>query len=282
MIGVDSEPAVFATPIFVACGAPAECTTRASRRWRETARLALAAAALWMIMAPMLAGARAEMLAAPTAAPMPAPAPAPAAPRAPAEGQVGPTSRLSAPPGPGAAGGKAPRAGAGVAAGNREPLGAGGGPKPPRPQGAASPAAQGQQAGTSVARPPAAAPATVPAEATPGLPPPPSTETVFASSILGRPVLGPNDQEIGHVVDVLVDAAGVPRAAVVDFGGFMGVGNRRIAVDWAALRFPVPGSDAPLKLTLSEDEIKAIPQYSDPSRPVTVVGHAGPAPVPGP
>src|SRR6266849_2785320 len=37
--------------------------------------------------------------------------------------------------------------------------------------------------------------------------------------------------------DVLVDRSGIVRAAVIDFGGFLGVGSRKIVVDWNALHF---------------------------------------------
>jgi len=39
---------------------------------------------------------------------------------------------------------------------------------------------------------------------------------------------------MGRIVDVIVDLAGVVRAAVIDFGGFLGVGSRKIVVDWNA------------------------------------------------
>ena len=42
---------------------------------------------------------------------------------------------------------------------------------------------------------------------------------------------------MGRIVDVIVDRAGAVRAAVIDFGGFLGVGSRKIVVDWNALRF---------------------------------------------
>src|ERR1700731_1029602 len=58
-----------------------------------------------------------------------------------------------------------------------------------------------------------------------------------AASVLGRPVRGPDGHDVGRIVDVLVDQAGHPRAAVIDFGGFMGVGSRKIAVDWHLLHF---------------------------------------------
>ena len=45
---------------------------------------------------------------------------------------------------------------------------------------------------------------------------------------------------MGRIVDVLVDRSGQVRAAIIDFGGFLGVGSRKIAVDWNALHFPPP------------------------------------------
>src|ERR1700749_3449274 len=61
--------------------------------------------------------------------------------------------------------------------------------------------------------------------------------TNTAEAILGRSVIDANGESIGRLIDVLVDANGVPEAAVIEFGGFMGVGNRKVAVHWSALRF---------------------------------------------
>ena len=58
-----------------------------------------------------------------------------------------------------------------------------------------------------------------------------------ARAVLGQMVADPDGKEIGRLVDVLVGDQGQPQAAVIDFGGFMGVGNRKIAVDWNALHF---------------------------------------------
>ena len=48
------------------------------------------------------------------------------------------------------------------------------------------------------------------------------------------------DENMGRIVDVLVVRSGQVRAAIIDFGGFLGVGSRKIAVDWSALHFPAP------------------------------------------
>src|SRR5215475_12572488 len=87
--------------------------------------------------------------------------------------------------------------------------------------------------------------------ATPNLRAP--TVTVFeqqeVQGILGREVRSGANENMGRIVDVLVDRNGQVRAAIIDFGGFLGVGNRKIAVAWNALRFPSdPNKTEPIGL----------------------------------
>lgn len=89
-------------------------------------------------------------------------------------------------------------------------------------------------------------------------------------SLIDRSVIGEEKAVIGHVVDVLVDAKGQPAALVVDAGGILGMGNRRIAIAWE--RFALAGrkpKDA-LQLPMTEAQVKAAPAY-DGSETVTVV-----------
>jgi hypothetical protein len=109
---------------------------------------------------------------------------------------------------------------------------------------------------------------------------PAPTAKVAASGIIGRKVVGPDNNEIGHVIDVLVDAGSNPRAAVIDFGGFLGVGARKIAVNWSDLTFPPTGSDADIRLDLTADQIRAAPAYTDQTKPASVVQPPPLSPVP--
>ncbi|MBV1698516.1 MAG: PRC-barrel domain-containing protein [Hyphomicrobiales bacterium] len=93
--------------------------------------------------------------------------------------------------------------------------------------------------------------------------------------ILGREVRSTTDENMGRIVDVLVDRAGQVRAAIIDFGGFLGVGSRKIAVDWNALHFPQPGkSGEKIVLELTRDQVKSAPQYQE-GKPVVVLGASG-------
>ncbi len=109
----------------------------------------------------------------------------------------------------------------------------------------------------------------------------PSNQVV---AVLGLAVKGDAGKEIGRIVDVLVDRTGAPRAAVIDVGGFLGMGSRKVAVEWPALRF-VMGKAAAATLAIPSAMIKSAPAY-DPAKPVEALGlpevppaapHAAPA-----
>ena len=128
-------------------------------------------------------------------------------------------------------------------------------------------------------------PAPVPgpaAKATPDAPKepaPPASVTVIgaydARGILGRDVKSTAGENMGRIVDVIVDRAGTVRAAVIDFGGFLGVGSRKIVVDWSALHFgQVTNKKESITLELTLEQVKAAPEYKE-DTPIVVLGAAG-------
>jgi hypothetical protein len=94
--------------------------------------------------------------------------------------------------------------------------------------------------------------------------------------VLGKEIRSSADEDMGRVVDVLVDQAGHVRAAVIDFGGFLGVGNRKVVVDWTALHFAPADQRDRISLDLTRDQVKQAPEYK-PGKPVVVLGALGPA-----
>jgi PRC-barrel domain protein len=131
---------------------------------------------------------------------------------------------------------------------------------------------------TEKVEPPPAAGTTTP----PAAPSPPQVTpeiTVLnkheVEGVLGRDVRSAADEDMGRIVDVLVDRAGQVRAAIIDFGGFLGVGSRRIAVDWGALHFPQPGKPGErIALDLTRDQVKAAPEFRE-GKPVVILGALG-------
>jgi PRC-barrel domain len=85
-------------------------------------------------------------------------------------------------------------------------------------------------------------------------PPPADLEPLPAradTGILGKKIIGPDGEQLGLVVEVVIDAQGRPQAAVIDFGGFLGVGSRKIAVDWRLLKLTPAEPDWKISLNVS-------------------------------
>jgi PRC-barrel domain len=108
--------------------------------------------------------------------------------------------------------------------------------------------------------------------------PPPSVTVIApreAHGVLGREVRSPANEDMGHIVDVIVDRTGTVRAAVIDFGGFLGVGSRKIVVDWNALHFGrVADKSDSITLELTKAQVAAAPEYKE-DTPIVVLGAAG-------
>ncbi|MGY0575273.1 PRC-barrel domain-containing protein [Bradyrhizobium sp. RDM12] len=136
-----------------------------------------------------------------------------------------------------------------------------------------------EQPATEANAPPAAQP---PASVVPVTPkdaaPPPSVTIIGASDahgVLGRDVRSAADEDMGHIVDVIVDRTGRVRAAVIDFGGFLGVGSRKIVVDWNALRFgKITSKKDSITLELTKAQVAAAPEYKE-DTPMVVLGASG-------
>jgi hypothetical protein len=89
--------------------------------------------------------------------------------------------------------------------------------------------------------------------------------------ILGKEVRSSADENIGRIVNVVVDRNAQPRAAVIDFGGFLGIGSRKLAVDWSLLRFGTAGDGrGRITVELTADEVRAAPEYKE-GRPVVIL-----------
>jgi len=137
-----------------------------------------------------------------------------------------------------------------------------------------SPSPSGQSAPEN---PPATAapPAAVPPNPSPGTPAM-VLDDQEVSTILGKSVRSNADEDMGRIVDIIVSRDGQARAAVIDFGGFLGIGTRKIAVDWRALNFAPTGKPAgTIIVDLTRNQVRLAPEYKR-GEPVVVVSSASP------
>ena len=69
------------------------------------------------------------------------------------------------------------------------------------------------------------------------------------------------------MVDLLADPEGRVRVAIIDFGGFLGVGTRRIAVDWPLLHFSPTTRTSRSSSTVTREKLQSAPEYKDATNP---------------
>lgn len=119
-------------------------------------------------------------------------------------------------------------------------------------------------------KPAPAEPQTAPVPATPEVKP----IEASVASILGKKVQGTNGEDLGRVVDVQADGSGRVRLVIIEFGGFLGVGNRRAAIDWGLLRFHPDDPDHPISLSVSARQVQGTPEYRQASHPRALMAPA--------
>ena len=87
-------------------------------------------------------------------------------------------------------------------------------------------------------------------------------------SVLGREVRTRVEEDLGRIIDLLVDRNGQVQAAVIEFGGFLGIGTRKIAVEWSALRFDADGKQR-VVVEVNRDQLRTAPEFK-PAEPAIV------------
>ena len=96
---------------------------------------------------------------------------------------------------------------------------------------------------------------------------------VDTKKLIGRNIRNANQDTVGEIDSVLIDNAGNVRYVVVGVGGFLGIGEKEVALPWSALSITENGEKVTANLT--KDQLKALPEYryADPSRRGTVYSY---------
>lgn len=97
-----------------------------------------------------------------------------------------------------------------------------------------------------------------------------------ADALLGKNVYGRDNEKLGEVDDVILDANGQAKQLVLSSGGFLGIGDKKVAVDYNAAQWDQSQNRLTLS-TMTRDEIKSMPefQYSDTMTSLNRKGHTG-------
>ncbi|MBI1621411.1 PRC-barrel domain-containing protein [Aquamicrobium zhengzhouense] len=88
--------------------------------------------------------------------------------------------------------------------------------------------------------------------------------TMSADNIIGTTVYGANDENVGEISDVLLSQDGGVDAVIIDVGGFLGIGQKSVAVSMENLAFMADGdANHYLYTSMTKEQLEAQPEYDE-------------------
>jgi sporulation protein YlmC with PRC-barrel domain len=89
-----------------------------------------------------------------------------------------------------------------------------------------------------------------------------SLDTLGTDEIVGKTVVSQQDEEIGEIEEVVMDPASQQQLAVIDVGGFLGIGEKSVAVAFDQLQL---ADDGRVRSDLTRETLQSQPEY-DPAQ----------------
>ena len=83
-----------------------------------------------------------------------------------------------------------------------------------------------------------------------------------APKLIGVDVYGPDNKQIGKIDDILMDHDGKAQAVVIGVGGFLGIGNKDVAVPFSAVRATQKNGTWYLTMNATKDALKQARGYT--------------------
>lgn len=92
----------------------------------------------------------------------------------------------------------------------------------------------------------------------------PETKELTSETLVGARVYGPKDEDVGEVNKLVLNSDGSVKQLVLDIGGFLGIGEHRIAVglDQVNIVRNEKGDDVRVYINSDKNTLKALPTYN--------------------
>lgn len=82
-----------------------------------------------------------------------------------------------------------------------------------------------------------------------------------ASDLMGAKVTTTGNEDVGPVSDLIIDSSGRVVAIVVGVGGFLGMGEKDVAIGWDEVTRSGTGDKRELRVNATREALKAAPKY---------------------
>lgn len=91
----------------------------------------------------------------------------------------------------------------------------------------------------------------------------PQTGTMRGSKVIGVSVIGADHVRVGKIEDVLVNGDGRIEAVVIGVGGFLGIGEKDVAVPFQSVEVTRMDGKNRMVLRKTKDELKNAPTFTE-------------------
>lgn len=86
---------------------------------------------------------------------------------------------------------------------------------------------------------------------------------MHASNLIGAEVMTDGDEDVGSISELIIDESGQVIAVVVGVGGFLGMGEKDVAIGWDDINRSGTGEDQELRVSLTRDDLGTAPMFED-------------------
>ena len=94
----------------------------------------------------------------------------------------------------------------------------------------------------------------------------PSSDVISSERVEGTDVYNESGDKLGSINDLMIDKrSGQVRYAVLEFGGFLGIGTDRYPLPWNMLKYDT--SKDGYVVPIDKDLLSGAPSYADDDRP---------------
>lgn len=86
--------------------------------------------------------------------------------------------------------------------------------------------------------------------------------SLTADQLMGVRVYGQNDEDVGEISDIVLDANGKAGQVIVDVGGFLGIGEKPVAIEMSQLQIMQEGEGGAMRayVQMTQEELEGLPQ----------------------
>lgn len=81
------------------------------------------------------------------------------------------------------------------------------------------------------------------------------------SKLVGSKVYNEANENIGSIEDIILKSDGAMDEVVLSVGGFLGIGDKYVAVPFSSLKIERDGSNIRITTNGTKDSLKALPDY---------------------